>query len=171
MIQQVYPSKDRRSFAFSASGHSNLLYRKQIPYEELGVAPVHIYVDVSGSMNHYLSDIVSAVVSCKKWVHTDIYTFSNGVVKTTIAELENGYFSTTGGTDIIAVTKHIKENNFKNIVLLTDGYVGPPSPETIAFIQKQTKFHVVLTMNGFKKDLEILNPKFHIFQTKKNIFH
>lgn len=165
MIQQVYPSKDRRSFAFSASGHSNLLYRKRIPHEEFGIAPVRIYIDVSGSMNYYIPDIISAVVSCQKWVHTEVYTFSNGVVKTTIAELRTGYFSTTGGTDIIDVTKHIKDNNFRNVVLLTDGYVGPPSPETIAFIQNKTKLHVVLTMNGFQKDLEILKPKFHIFQT------
>jgi predicted metal-dependent peptidase len=163
-IQQVYPSKDRRAFALSAAGHSNLLYRKKIPYEEFGINPVHIYIDVSGSMDGFIPDIISAVISCKKWVNTEIYTFSNGVEKTDLKALQNGEYTTTRGTDIIAVTKHWMAHKFKNVVLLTDGYVGPPAEDTIAFIQK-TKFHVVLTKNGLKSDLEVLKPKFHIFQS------
>jgi hypothetical protein len=164
-LQQVYPSKDRRAFALSAGGHPNLIYRKMIPFTEKGLAPVHIYIDVSGSMKYFIPQIMSAVISCKKWIQTDIYTFSNGVEKTDMSELQEGRFRTTRGTDILELTRHLKKNRFKNVVILTDGYVGPPDPETISYIKNKTKLHVVLTMNGFKKDLEILQPKFHIFQS------
>ena len=170
-LQQVYPTKDRRAFSIQAGGFPNLLYKKNLFYEESGIQPVHIYIDVSGSMGGFIADILSAVISCKEWIQTNLYTFSNGVEPTTIAALEKGLYTSTGGTDIIDVTKHIKENKFKNVVLLTDGYVGPPAKESISYIHG-IKFHVVLTKDGFRKDLEVLNPKFHVFQeTNATLFN
>ena len=163
ILQQAWPTKDRRAFPILATGKYNLLYNKTIQIDEQGIKPIHIYIDVSGSMTGFLSDIISGVISCRKWIVPQIFTFSNGIEETNIQELQNGNYRTTGGTDIVEVSQHIKENRFKNVVLLTDGYVGPPDKNTIEYIKK-INLHIVLTMGGLKSDLEILNPTFHMFE-------
>ena len=107
-------------------------------------------------MGGFIPDIVAAVISCETWINPTLFTFSNGIECTTIETLKQGLYTSTGGTDIIEVTKHIKSSKFTNVVLLTDGYVGPPAEETVLL---HTKYHhVVPPKKGFEKIWKFSNP-------------
>ena len=150
-IQQVWPTKDRRAFAVLASGKANLLYHRQIRQTEPSMKPIHIYVDVSGSMNAFRPDLIRAVISCRHWLSPQIFLFSTEVVPTTIEELDSGRIQTTGGTSGMAVVEHIIEHKIEHAVVFTDGYVGPQDPSALKHAQKP---HIVLTPGGYLKDLE-----------------
>ena len=150
-IQQAWPSRDRRAFAVRAAGMPNLIYQGHIPHAEPSMKPLHIYVDVSGSMHHFRPALVRAVLSCKHWLAPQIFLFSTQVVPTSIEQLQTGKIQSTGGTCGDSVVKHIIENNIENAIIFTDGYVGPQDSGTVS---KKLRPHIVLTPGGYPKDFE-----------------
>jgi hypothetical protein len=119
------PAFDRRSVVLQALGTPNLLYRSQIRHRNRSASePVHVYVDVSGSIGDLKSALYGALLDCREYVHPCVHLFSTEVADVTFAQLRAGVCKSTGGTSIDCVAVHMQRNKVKRAVLLTDGYVG-----------------------------------------------
>jgi hypothetical protein len=108
---------------------------------------VHLYLDVSGSMNYILSYCLSLVLPYVAKGHADAFQFSTRVAELPLAELKRGYLSTTGGTNINCVLAHALDHQPKvnRILVFTDGETGAPTPELAArVIEEKLRINVVL---------------------------
>ena len=107
-------------------GVQPMLHSAQMPWKQRSPVgeKVHVYVDVSGSMNSVLNALYGAVLDCKDMVFGKVHLFSNRIADVTLDELRKGKCITTGGTDIACVAKHIQSNQVRRALLITDGWVG-----------------------------------------------
>ena len=136
-IQTPVPSADRRSIVLRSLGQEPLLHSSTTTWRRIHPAGerVHIYLDVSGSMEGVLKPLYGAVLDCEELVFPTIHLFSDQVADITVGELRRGTCRTTGGTDIACVASHMLRNEVRRAVLVTDGWVGLPSgqhKETLA---------------------------------------
>lgn len=93
-----------------------------------------IYLDVSGSTNSYLPEIITLISNVSDQIDY-IWGFSTHVIKHTIEDLVNRKIKTTGGTCFKCVIDHAIENNFQHIVVITDGDAHAPTNEKVSSIQ------------------------------------
>jgi hypothetical protein len=131
VVQQPLPTTDRRSLVQRCLGLSPLLHVGQLPFQRIvgRGQRVHVYLDVSGSMNGVLRPLYGAIVDSGELVHPTVHLFSTKVADIRFDELRNGACLTTGGTDIACVAAHIAANQVKRALIVTDGFVGTPSGE------------------------------------------
>ena len=87
---------------------------------------VHVYLDVSGSMEAVKNALYGAVLDCQAFVHPTVHLFSTEVADISLAELRRGVCKSTGGTDIACVAAHMAANRVRRALLVTDGWVGKP---------------------------------------------
>ena len=104
-----------------------------------------IYLDVSGSTYSYLPDIIKMIVNASKEIDS-VWGFSNKIAKHTIDQLKEGKINSTGGTDFNCIIEHAIENNFKHIVVITDGYAGVPRRFVSNIDQKVPEISTVATV-------------------------
>jgi len=125
-VESPVPCADRRAMVSRALGGTPLLYRAPIQARQSVPAQerVHIYVDVSGSMEGIKGALYGAVLDCEALVHPQVHLFSTQVAEVTPAQLRAGICKSTGGTDIRCVTRHMARHRVRRAVLLTDGFVG-----------------------------------------------
>jgi hypothetical protein len=122
------PLIDRRSTVLRALGADPVFYagstevRRRTPSGDR----VHVYVDVSGSMNGIKDAIYGAVNDCREWVHPSVHLFSNGISDVTRDDIRKGVVKTTGGTDVACIAKHMEINKVRRACIVTDGWVGEP---------------------------------------------
>jgi predicted metal-dependent peptidase len=88
---------------------------------------VHLYLDVSGSMDALREALYGAALDCRAWLHPVVHLFSTQVEEVTLADLAAGVCRSTGGTDLRCVTAHLRRHRVRRAVLITDGYVGDPA--------------------------------------------
>jgi len=126
------PNLARRSIVLRALGVPTLLHPGKVPWPQRVPASerVHVYLDVSGSMDSVLPALYGAVLDCAEYVHPDVHLFSNSVADMTLAQLRAGKRKTTGGTDVDCVANHMRAQRITRAVLITDGYVGKPQGAT-----------------------------------------
>ena len=86
---------------------------------------VHIYLDVSGSVDSFLEPLRAAVRGVAHLVWRDVHLFSTDVVDVPIRDLAKGVCQTTGGTSIVPVVQHIRAKGVRRAVIVSDGEVGP----------------------------------------------
>lgn len=86
---------------------------------------VHLYLDVSGSVENDLRKLYAAVGDVAHLVWPDVHLFSTDVKDVPVRELEKDACQTTGGTSIAPVARHIREKGVRRAVIVTDGEVGP----------------------------------------------
>lgn len=79
-----------------------------------------IYLDVSGSTWSHLPDIVRLIANVSDELDF-VFGFSDVVEKHTIEELNKGIIKGTGGTCFNCIVNHAKENDYKHIVVISDG--------------------------------------------------
>lgn len=82
-----------------------------------------IYLDVSGSVNEHLPEIISLLQNLRMNLKT-IFLFSNKVVEAPFRSLLDGKVQTTYGTDFDCIAEHVLANRFDKAVILTDGYAN-----------------------------------------------
>ena len=150
-IQQAWPSADRRAFSYQLSGGTPLLYTHAIPIPK-SITRAHIYIDVSGSMNDYITAISNAVLSCEHYIKENIFLFSTIVEKISINAFRKGSYKTTQGTDFAIVAEHIHSNKIRSALIITDGFVGP-TPNAYLQSCKKANIQILLTQNGYRDDL------------------
>ncbi len=140
------PCSDRRSVVARALGASMLLHRHEISCRRMipDGHRVHVYVDVSGSMDRVASPISAAVRGCGDAVHPIIHLFSTMVADVTLAQFAQGVCKSSGGTSIECVAAHMRANGVRRAVLVTDGHVGIPS-QLAAAILRRVRLGVALT--------------------------
>ncbi len=85
---------------------------------------VHLYLDVSGSVESFLEPLYAAVRGVAQLIWRDVHLFSTDVVDVPIRDLAKSACQTTGGTSIVAVARHIRQNGVRRAVIVTDGEVG-----------------------------------------------
>ncbi len=117
----IRPSK--RDFVLLAAGvppfhYHNVAYRQAA--QERGLA---VYLDVSGSVNQHLPEIIGLLRSLKAELMS-IFLFSNKVVEVPFRTLLAGQVQTTYGTDFDCIAEHVLANRFDKAVILTDGYAS-----------------------------------------------
>ena len=127
-VTTAIPQNTRRSVVLRALGHEPLLHTGAITHRRMTPTGerVHVYLDVSGSMNGIKSALYGAVLDCEDLVNPAIHLFSTKVADISAAELRRGVCHSTGGTSITCVASHMQENAVRRAVIITDGWVGQP---------------------------------------------
>ena len=115
----LYPSK--KDVVLLASGLFPVYFHNRLNRPKQKRKGIAIYLDVSGSVNDHLPEILGILRRLQNEV-TSIYQFSNEVVETSMAELARGRIKTTFGTSFDAVAGSILENGYEKAVVFTDGY-------------------------------------------------
>lgn len=153
-MESVLPALDRRSNVLRFLGLEPLLYLREAPVRERqGIEPVHIYLDVSGSVGLLIPSLYRAALSCARLVYPRVHLFSTSVSTVSFEHLLQGTVETTWGTDISCVVAHMKRFEIRRAVILTDGYVGEPGEEFSAFLKKCV-VGAALTWDGSIADME-----------------
>jgi hypothetical protein len=123
------PTLDRRSVVMRLLGYEQLLHAGVVPWRRTVRAGdrVHVYMDVSGSMEAVKKPLYGAVLDCREYVHPTVHLFSTKISDISLDELRRGVCRTTGGTDIACVAEHMSANRVRRALIVTDGWVGVPS--------------------------------------------
>ena len=108
---------------------------------------VVIYVDVSGSVESFLPDIL-AVLKIFRGEINQLYMFSNKVVQTPIEDFVAGKIDTTYGTDFDCIAKNMLENNYDKAVIFTDGYASMHKENMDRLKKINAKTFTVIFDNG-----------------------
>lgn len=130
------------------------------PGQRRGRERVDLYLDVSGSLESLLGKLYAAVRDVAGLVWREVHLFSTDVVDVPVGHLTKGVCQSTGGTSIVAVARHIRENRVRRAVIVTDGEVGclgARDEETF----RETILGVALT-NGRLRDGELARLARHV---------
>lgn len=121
---------------------------------------VHVYLDVSGSMDGVVRALYEALLPLLDKVAPKVHLFSTAISDISHAQLSRGVLDTTGGTTIDVVTAHILKEKVKRALIVTDGWVGGiPSSHVEKLNRTRTKLHGVITSPGDPAFLQPVNGK------------
>jgi len=149
----LHPSK--RDLVLLSAGIAPFHYHnhvQRVVTKEQGLA---VYLDVSGSVNDYLPDIVSILSSLKAEL-ISIFLFSNKAVETPFNALLAGHVQTTYGTDFNCIADSIVERGFDKAVILTDGYASLDEDKQAEL--KTHKLQALTILFGGKTDCDEFAP-------------
>jgi hypothetical protein len=153
-----YPTiPDRRASVMQCLGQSPVYFRGHAPglcRENAG--QVHVYLDVSGSMDSYLETIFGCLRPIQNRLYPQIHVFSTEVVDCPIGNILLGRYASTCGTDINCVLEHIIEHKIRKAAIVTDGCVGEPSALLIEQLPAQLRLVKLLTPDFYEDDLNYL---------------
>jgi hypothetical protein len=114
-----------------------------------------VYLDVSGSMGSIIAHLLDLLAPPARQRLVTVRQFSTEVAPLTIADLVSGRLTTTDGTHIDCVLEDLGQRHERRVVIVTDGYVGTPSPALLApLLERRVQFHTVLPDGGWCRDLE-----------------
>jgi hypothetical protein len=148
---------DRRALVARASGATPVLHQSSLLTRGRTQGAADVYVDVSGSMGNYIAPLYGALSRLRDHVTADVGLFSTKIVRIPLVKLVSGFCQTTGGTDIACVMDDIASRRVKKVLVVTDGYVGAPAAEHVkALLRIGTDVRVLLTPNGWRKDLQAI---------------
>jgi len=133
-------SLSRRDVFAMAIGEITLMWQRKIGIER---PAIDLYVDVSGSMRKYYP-LIPYIYSGLKQAMGKVYQFSTQVLEVDLAE---AFLLTTGGTDFLAVGRHMLENNVRSAILLSDG-LGELSGADIESLQAQLEQFIYLKVKA-----------------------
>lgn len=152
---------DRRAEVLSAAGQDVFFFRANTRLAGLARSElVHVYLDVSGSMDEVVRALYEALVPLLDKVAPKIHLFSTAVSDIDHKQLRRGVLNTTGGTSIDVVTAHIIKSKVKKALIVTDGWVGDiPSSHIEQLMKTKVKLHGVITSEGESAFLIPVNGK------------
>lgn len=131
------PHKDRRAIVQRLLGSQAMLYTATSTGPSIRSSEkIHVYLDVSGSMDSVIPTLYGAMRDCSQWIHDQIHLFSTEVADISLRQLKDGVRITTKGTDINCVAAHMEKYRVKRALLVTDGYVGKPSQDSERILDK-----------------------------------
>lgn len=146
-----FPTRqDRRANVLRLLGAEPLFYQGTSTALNTGYRNrVHVYLDVSGSMNLELPFIYGALVPLLIHIYPQVHLFSTTIEDIPLADLKKGKVSTTGGTNISPVTAHMIKHKVQKAVFITDGIVGSvPGEHQLKLKKLGTRINTVLTYGG-----------------------
>jgi hypothetical protein len=141
---------DRRGEVRAAAGETPLLWRAQPPVRRpVSAERVHVYLDVSGSMDAVLPALYAALVPLVELVEPRVHLFSTRIADVPREALRKGVCQTTGGTDIAIVTAHLVEQRIGRALVVTDGWVGKvPGEHARVLTRRRARIASVVTTPG-----------------------
>ena len=150
------PALGRRSMVLRAIGAEPLLHVSPTQWRHTvrSGERVHVYLDVSGSMDAVKGPLYGAVLDCAAFVHPRVHLFSTKVADVSLAELRKGVCKSTGGTDIGCVARHMQINQVTRALLVTDGWVGTPRGEQHQTLKRARLAVAYLGSNLNRTDLQ-----------------
>jgi hypothetical protein len=151
LTESVLPyGRDRKAWLREYWGDSVPLHRAALPARTLARRRrVHVYLDVSGSMEGVIRPLYAALASLAPWLAPEVQLFSTGVTGVPIARLRKGDLVTTWGTDIRCVTEHILKKKVERALIVTDGWVGDIPGEHVAALRKRgVRIEAAVTSGG-----------------------
>ena len=137
------PSK--RDLVLLSAGIYPMHYHNEVPQPRTVDRGLALYLDVSGSVNDHLPQIIGILSGLKREIKT-VFLFSNRVVEVDFDVLLRGKIQTTWGTDFDCVASSILERGFQKAVIVTDGYASL-KPELLAEL-KQKRFQALSVLFG-----------------------
>ena len=158
----IQPSK--RDFVLLAAGVPPFHYHNRVSHQNCEDRGLAIYLDVSGSVNQHLPEIIGLLRSLKSDLKT-IFLFSNKVVEVTFRTLLAGRVQTTYGTDFDCIAEHVLANRFDKAVILTDGYASMTSENQEELRQRRVRTLTVLF--GGKTDCLEFGQFGHVVQLEE----
>ncbi len=132
------PAMERRTAVLQSLGVKPMLYTGETLTRRSTRSgeKVHVYVDVSGSMDGLEGVIYGAILDCRAWVHPRVHLFSTEIMDISHKALRHGVKHSTGGTDIDCVARHMHEQRVRRALIITDGWVGKPAGGVLATMKK-----------------------------------
>jgi len=112
----------------------------EIIRKQKGIA---IFLDVSGSVNDYLPQIIGILSGFRDRIRT-IHLFSNTVVEVPFGALCQGKVQTTYGTDFDCIAKTILGKEYERAVVITDGYGGLKEENSAALNKAGSRILTIL---------------------------
>ena len=112
------PSK--RDLVMLAAGQPPFYYHNQVSRVGRRDRGLAIYLDVSGSVNEHLPQILGILRGLRREI-TSIFQFSNKVVEIPFEALLAGRLDTTFGTDFDCIAESVIERKFEKAIIITDG--------------------------------------------------
>lgn len=110
-----------------------------------------VFLDVSGSMDQELDAVASLLYRLRDLIRLPLLAFSNHIAH---ARFSNGRLQTesTGGTSIDCVFDYIRRHRIKKALIVTDGFLGEMSGQTIRDVDKKN-IHFLLTSQHSENDV------------------
>lgn len=144
--QPVLSSGDRRAFVRS-------LWDPILPqsrWESAAVqkgATAQVYLDVSGSMNSEMPALIALLARLSGHIRRPFWAFSDAVAP---ARIKAGRLvtSTTGGTSMACVLRHVIETRPRAAVVVTDGFIEALDPDLVAAALRAARLHAVVARHG-----------------------
>jgi hypothetical protein len=138
-VESVLPyGRDRKAWLHEAWGDAVPMHRTGLPGHTLTRrGQVHVYLDVSGSMDGVIRPLYAALASLTPWLAPQVQLFSTRVKGIPLSRLLRGQVLTTGGTDIDCVTGHLIQNRVERALIVTDGWVGQVPGEHVQALRKR----------------------------------
>jgi hypothetical protein len=155
-ITSPFPiNPSRRDLVLLSAGIWPGFFRNRQPEiirKQKGIA---IFLDVSGSVNDYLPQIIGILSRFRERIRT-ILLFSNTVVEVPFDSLCQGKVQTTYGTDFDCIAKTILEKEYERAVVITDGYGGLKEENSAAL--KKAGSRVLTILFAEKKECPEFEP-------------
>jgi hypothetical protein len=145
MMLPVMSSSDRRAIArFKHSGIIPMSINKstKLVFSQLAT----IYLDVSGSMSEEIDELISLLYHFRTYIKMPLLVFSNEVVPARFKDGKLEYES-TGGTSIGPVFDHLRQNNIKKSLIVSDGYVEKIDDFMLRNLRREN-INVLVSANG-----------------------
>jgi hypothetical protein len=141
----VLNAGDRRAFARALWSPllPEALWSSRAP---IARASALVYLDVSGSMTREMPEIIALLARLGRYIRRPFWAFSDVVAPAVIkdGELQT---STTGGTSMGCVLRHIETHRPRAAVVVTDGYIESLAPRAVRRIGT-TRLHAIVTREG-----------------------
>ena len=153
-VDSAVPTAHRRTLVLQSMGLQPLLHPHTVIAARrlTAVERVHVYLDVSGSMTHWIPRLYGAAIDCQALIHPRIHLFSTEVVDVDWRQLRAAHIPTTGGTSIACVIEHMSKHRVQRAVMLTDGAVGRADDRGGKVLQR-VRLGVALTSPALYDDL------------------
>lgn len=105
-----------------------------------------IYLDVSGSMEAEMPEIVALLHRLSRYLRRPLWAFSDEVAP---AVIRDGQLvaQTSGGTSIACVLRHVAKTRPSAAVIVTDGYIEEV-PESLVRQAAGTRLHALVSRDG-----------------------
>ncbi|MCB8933059.1 MAG: hypothetical protein M9921_14465 [Fimbriimonadaceae bacterium] len=106
----------------------------------------NVYLDVSGSMNAEMPDIIALLASLRRAIRMPFWAFSDEVEPATIRD---GALvtRTTGGTSMRCVLEHLAHTRPPAAVVVTDGYIEEVDPRAVRALGSM-RLRAIVTRDG-----------------------